>query len=529
MFLTRISIMSRLIILSTVLLSVPLGMHLYLREVLTGDRRTLVENTRSVQELVDLHELHQSFDDYRLALAKVQLGAQAIDAVAAKSNVIAILSLIEGLHHGGKAELIEALDESLALHRKILDATNTNDKSIATDETNKINNFIDQEFSKYFDLKEQQTSSNLRKAELQASVAIKLSLAFVVLAGLFWLVATITVLRSITGPLDDLTEAMNNITAGDLDAEIPKPGHDEIGAMVRTLSLFRDSLRERARLQEEQRRAEEEAQAARAAAEHANRAKSDFMASMSHELRTPLNGVIGMAEVMDKQAFGPLEHDIYQEYAKDILDSGNHLLSMINDILDMSKIEAGKFVLREQVIDPKDSIRNTVRMIKPTALSAKIELTVDLANDLPKVWADDRAVKQILLNLLSNAIKFSDEGDEVVLRASVSSKNNLIFTVVDSGIGMAPEDIDKAVTPFTQLESSLSRSYTGTGLGLALVNSLTVLHGGWLNIISALGEGTTVIVMIPAFRVALAQQYLQEMVNHEPNSKSEPDALISTA
>ncbi len=528
MFLTRISIMSRLIILSTVLLSVPLGMHLYLREVLTGDRRILVENTRSVRELVNLHELDQSFDEYRHALAKVQLGAKSIDVSAAKSDVVRILGLIKGMDHLSKAELINAIDETLVLHRKILGAKNVNDKKNAIDAFDNKTKLIDVELSEYFTLKEQRTGGNLRKAELQASVAIKLSLSFVILAGLFWLVATITVLRSITGPLDDLTLAMNNITAGNLEAQIPKPGYDEIGAMVRTLMLFRDSLRERARLQEEQRRAEEEAQAARAAAEQANRAKSDFMASMSHELRTPLNGVIGMAEVMDKQAFGPLEHDIYQEYAKDILDSGNHLLSMINDILDMSKIEAGKFVLREQVIDPQKSINNAVRMIKQTAIFAKINLNIEIGDALPKIWADDRAVKQILLNLLSNAIKFSDEGEDVSLRVALSPENDLIFSVADNGIGMAPNDIDKAITPFTQLESSLSRPYTGTGLGLALVKSLTELHGGWLNIVSALGEGTIVNVMIPGYRIELAQRHLRKVTKNEAAGEPKPRVYEAT-
>jgi signal transduction histidine kinase len=342
-------------------------------------------------------------------------------------------------------------------------------------------------------------------------VAISLSLAFVVLASVFWLGTTIIVLRSITGPLEDVTIAMNNITAGDLDADIPKPVGDEIGAMARTLSLFRDSLRERARLQEAQRIAEEQAQTARAVAERANQAKSDFMASMSHELRTPLNGVIGMSEVMEKEAFGPMQVPEYKEYAKDIGDSGQHLLSMINDILDMSKIEAGKFVLREQVITPAIVINSTIRMIQQTAKLAEVKLKIDVDESLPKIWADERAIKQILLNLLSNAVKFSEPGNEVRLRGSLLSSGDMMLSVGDDGIGMAPDDIERAITPFTQLESSLSRPYTGTGLGLSLVKSLVELHDGRLDIESVVGEGTTVSVLLPAARIAEAKLHLYDV------------------
>jgi signal transduction histidine kinase len=370
---------------------------------------------------------------------------------------------------------------------------------------------VEQNLEILFKTTKETATRSLRSSELKADVAISLSLAFVVLASVFWLGATIIVLRSITGPLEDVTIAMNNITAGDLDADIPEPVGDEIGAMARTLSLFRDSLRERARMQEAQRIAEEQAQIARAVAERANQAKSDFMASMSHELRTPLNGVIGMAEVMEKEAFGPMPIPEYKEYAKDIGDSGQHLLSMINVILDMSKIEAGKYVLREQVINPAVVVNSTIRMIQQTAKIAEVTLKIDAGENLPKIWADERAIKQILLNLLSNAVKFSDPGNEVRLQASVSSAGDMILSVSDDGIGMAPDDIERAITPFTQLESSLSRPYTGTGLGLALVKSLAELHDGQLDIVSVVGEGTTVSITLPAARIAEAKLHLYDV------------------
>jgi len=214
--------------------------------------------------------------------------------------------------------------------------------------------------------------------------------------------------------------------------------------------------------------------------------------------------------VLEKEAFGPMEIPEYREYAKDIGDSGQHLLSVINDILDMSKIEAGKFVLREQVVDPVTVVNSSIRMIKQTASTANVELVIEVAENLPKIWVDERAIKQILLNLLSNAVKFSSSGQLVNLRVALSQEGNLIWSVADSGIGMAPEDIEKAITPFTQLESSLSRPYTGTGLGLALVKSLAELHGGILDIVSTVDEGTIVNITLPASRIETARKHYVE-------------------
>jgi signal transduction histidine kinase len=500
--------MGRLIILSTMLLSMPVGMHLYLSDTLSNNKKGLIQSSQFVEDLIAVRDTQRLFDDFRHELSKARLTSKSNDISLMIAAVADSLRFVRRLNNNEHLVITEMLSEIDNLQKR----RNKNGKRQPQSEelTNLIGS-LEQNLNNLFRTIKQSATNSLRSSELKADVAISLSLAFVVLASVFWLGATIIVLRSITGPLEDVTIAMNNITAGDLDADIPKPVGDEIGAMARTLSLFRDSLRERARLQEAQRIAEEQAQTARAVAERANQAKSDFMASMSHELRTPLNGVIGMSEVMEKEAFGPMQVPEYKEYAKDIGDSGQHLLSMINDILDMSKIEAGKFVLREQVITPAIVINSTIRMIQQTAKLAEVKLKIDVDESLPKIWADERAIKQILLNLLSNAVKFSEPGNEVRLRGSLLSSGDMMLSVGDDGIGMAPDDIERAITPFTQLESSLSRPYTGTGLGLSLVKSLVELHDGRLDIESVVGEGTTVSVLLPAARIAEAKLHLYDV------------------
>jgi len=230
-------------------------------------------------------------------------------------------------------------------------------------------------------------------------------------------------------------------------------------------------------------------------AEDANQSKSEFLANMSHELRTPLNAINGFSDIMKKELFGPLGDPRYKEYVNDILFSGQHLLSLINDILDMSKIEAGKMNLNTEAMNINDLILQVVRIVRGRADENRLKL-IYRQTDVPEIEADPRAVKQILLNLATNAIKFTPEGGVVTVTVEPKSAG-LIVHVKDTGIGISQEDIERLAQPFEQIDSQHSRQHEGTGLGLALSKSLVQLHGGNFNISSVVGEGTTVTFTLP--------------------------------
>jgi signal transduction histidine kinase len=226
-----------------------------------------------------------------------------------------------------------------------------------------------------------------------------------------------------------------------------------------------------------------------------------FLANVSHELRTPLNAIIGFSELIKDQRFGPGASEQYRDYAKDIHESGIHLLSLINDLLDLSKIEAGKFELHDEQVDVGDIIGASLRLLGERAGAASVELDVEAPHDLPSLRADERVVKQILINLLSNAIKFTPAGGRVSIAAGAEPDGTLALCISDTGIGIGEEQLQKAMSPFEQVDSSLPRKYDGTGLGLPLTKGMVELHGGSLQIDSALGRGTTVRVSFPKERV----------------------------
>jgi PAS domain S-box-containing protein len=240
---------------------------------------------------------------------------------------------------------------------------------------------------------------------------------------------------------------------------------------------------------------------ARLIAEAANRTKSEFLANMSHELRTPLNAIIGFSESIQLQIFGPVGSPKYIEYVGDINQAGNHLLSLINDILDLSKIEAGGIDLCEEVVNVSDAVSSSMLLVKERAEKGGVELKLDVPDDPVPLYADGRILKQILINLLSNAVKFTPSGGEVAVRVWSRSDTGYIFQVVDTGIGMALEDIPTALAAFKQLDGALNRKFEGTGLGLPLTKSLIELHGGSLDLQSRVGVGTTVTARFPAERM----------------------------
>jgi two-component system cell cycle sensor histidine kinase PleC len=254
--------------------------------------------------------------------------------------------------------------------------------------------------------------------------------------------------------------------------------------LIARLEQSEDRIRRQARDVEE----------ARQRAEEASKAKSAFLANMSHELRTPLTHIIGFSEIMGKELFGPIGSEQYRQYANDIHASGNHLLDLINDILDMAKIEAGKVQLSPRPLDPMEAIETAVRLTRRRADEKGLQIIVD-AKDLPEIEADHRAVKQMLINLLSNAIKFTDEG--AVMVRGRKHGDGVMLRVADTGCGIPPEQLPRLAKPFEQVETELSRNHSGTGLGLALSKSLAEMHGGELTIESELGKGTIVSIYLP--------------------------------
>ncbi len=238
-------------------------------------------------------------------------------------------------------------------------------------------------------------------------------------------------------------------------------------------------------------------------AEVANRTKSEFLANMSHELRTPLNAIIGFSEAIEREIAGPLGKSVYKGYAHDIHESGQHLLGIINDILDLAKIESGNYQLTESRVETLGLIESCKRLIKPRAEKAGVKLVLEHEEQLPYLFVDELKIKQIVINLLSNAVKFTPRGGDIRLCAALDGENRFLLTVKDSGKGMSAEDLERVLSPFVQADDDQSYTQEGTGLGLPIANSLCELHGGSLSLTSELGIGTTASVCLPSERVIL--------------------------
>ena len=234
-------------------------------------------------------------------------------------------------------------------------------------------------------------------------------------------------------------------------------------------------------------------------AEHANQVKSRFLANMSHELRTPLNAIIGFSQIIKDGLMGPGK-PIYAGYARDIFQAGEHLLEIINNILDLSKIEAGKTELRDELIDPVKIVDDSLVAVRVQAAAKHLELAADVPPGTPFIRGDTVRIRQVLLNLVSNAVKFTEAG-HVRVSLAFDAASGLTFVVADTGIGMAPEEIGKALEPFGQVDNAVSKKYAGTGLGLPLAKNLVVLHGGRLEIASVAGAGTIITVRLPPERL----------------------------
>lgn len=245
----------------------------------------------------------------------------------------------------------------------------------------------------------------------------------------------------------------------------------------------------------------EELQKALKVAEFASQSKSDFLANMSHELRTPLNAILGFSSAMQHEAFGPINNPTYREYASRIYTSGEHLLSLINDILDLSKIEANKQVIKSEWMDVDAVLSDVMQIVSGYPSATERTIIIVPHKNLPRLLADTKLVRQILLNLLSNAIKFTKDGGKIKVDFEMGEASELIMHVTDDGIGIPADKLEMVVKPFVQVENVLTRSHKGSGLGLALVDKIMHLHGGKMDIASQVGKGTTVTLTFPPMRV----------------------------
>ncbi|MBN8530432.1 MAG: hypothetical protein J0L97_01020, partial [Alphaproteobacteria bacterium] len=322
-----------------------------------------------------------------------------------------------------------------------------------------------------------------------------------------FIVIVLLLLRArIIAPVLELCTLADRISRGDTaNLVVPKGGTREIETLGQQLGRITKYIEEHRHIERELLRQKKELEKAKEQAELATHTQSEFLACMSHELRTPLNAVIAFSETLKSEMFGPIGNEKYREYITDIHASGHHLLDIINDILDLSKVEAGMVTLRETECEVAALIAKSVRLVAEKAMQQQIALDTKIEADSPRLFVDELRVKQILLNLLSNAVKFTPAKGKITVSAYTERMDGqpvgYAIAVKDSGIGMAMEDIPKALSKFGQLESALERKHPGTGLGLPLSKELIELHGGDLQITSAPGKGTKVVVVFPWERV----------------------------
>jgi signal transduction histidine kinase len=341
-------------------------------------------------------------------------------------------------------------------------------------------------------------AASMRRMAIDLASSTGVMVVLVVLIAV-WMAAFLT--RRIRG----IVAGIRRFQDGDFSFRMHARSNDEIGAMERSFDEMAERVEssfdriDEARAQAESARAT--MQIAKESAETANRAKTEFLANMSHELRTPLNAIIGFSEMFTRAAFGPLGAPQYEGYAQDIHDSGRHLLEIINDLLDMAKVEAGEIELADETLDTGELIAGAMRIVADRARAGGVTLATALEDALPPLRADGRVVRQILLNLLSNAVKFTPAGGRVTLAVRRSAEGGLSFAVTDTGIGIAADKLEEVVLPFRQVDNGLNRKFEGTGLGLALVRSFVRLHEGRLTLESEPGIGTTATVNFPPWRV----------------------------
>jgi signal transduction histidine kinase len=300
----------------------------------------------------------------------------------------------------------------------------------------------------------------------------------------------------LTQPVQDVVDAARRISNGEANVRVPTV-HTRAPSELKQL---RDTFNSMAAAVELSHAKQHDALES---AEHSDRAKTDFLANMSHELRTPLTAIIGFSQAIHNEIFSPLEDAHYKQYARNINDSGQHLLALINDLLDMSKIEAGAMNVDETTVDMPDLIDQSFQLLQTKAATGNISLQKDIPEAGMQLWADERHILQILINLVSNAIKFTPSGGSLNLTLAYTDQGDPFIRATDTGIGIPENDLAHIFNPFHQAGNALTRQHHGTGLGLAIVRRLTELHGGSATIDSTVGQGTIVNIIFPRHRLIL--------------------------
>jgi signal transduction histidine kinase len=370
-------------------------------------------------------------------------------------------------------------------------------------------------------------SANLDRLTQEQRAFALVAILAALIAGLAGFALSNRLQPIITRPLNQLTSVMAEVSRlQDYTLRAPRTTSDEIGILIDgfngmlgeierqhlELERYRSTLEERvadrtaalSASNEQLKQTIEELEAAKTRAEAASKAKSDFLANMSHELRTPLNAIIGFSDLMRSEVLGPIGNDSYREYILDIHFSGNHLLEIISDILDVVRHESGKMELKEDIVEVEHVIADALRLITPQAHEGKVDLNWrPSAAALPGLFCDQVRVRQMLLNILSNAVKFTPPGGSIEIKTEMTTGLELI--IKDTGIGIKPEDIPRILTPFGQVASVYSRNHQGAGLGLPLTKALIERHGGHLSLYSAPDLGTTVRLSFPGERLVELQ------------------------
>jgi len=518
-----VSIRARLIFLAALLLAILAVASVLLIGELVRGSHDLAEEARLVSIVKNANNASKHFGDLKYWItdsAKTLLSQSQQNADAAKARLDLDLKAIVPVDPASVAAIGREVDTLTELGRRAAEAYSSDDSDggnalMQQAQTHILN--VDQEIEQIVERSEQQALARRDASMRQAERAVDVSIAGGVLALVLALSLTALIVRSINAPLRRIEHSMAAITRGELDATIPPPGRDEIGAMASALGMLRDSLIERDRLERERQRAEAEIRAARDAAEtalheleaaqadlahardvaeEATQAKSMFLANMSHEIRTPMNAIIGLSNLalMNAPDFKQLD------YLGKIHTAGVSLLGIINDILDFSKIEAGKLTIETIPFWVDDVLGNVNTLIGQRASEKKLELVFSVASSVPHgLLGDPLRVSQILTNLISNAVKFTEQGHIQVSITRLDEKDGLVcleIAVADTGIGMTPEQSARLFSAFSQADNSTTRRYGGTGLGLTIVKRLAEMMDGDVSVESQAGVGST-------FRVTL--------------------------